>query len=110
MHPRAELAFEAFLEKYPNAIFPKDSVKTRPLRRGIFTRLTAQNPEFSRKTIARFLEAYTQKDRYLRAIITCPDRVDLDGSAYEPILPYHREHAFKILSERQQFRLRQEAA
>jgi sRNA-binding protein len=100
----------ALVEKYPAAFFPKDSPNTKPLRIGIFTRITGENRKFSRGMIASFLKNYTSKDRYLRALMTCPDRVELDGSAFEPVLDSHRHHAFEILIQRQQDRIERQAA
>jgi sRNA-binding protein len=100
----------ALVEKHPAAFFPKDSPDTKPLRIGIFTRVTAENPEFSRARIAAFMKDYTSKDRYLRALMTCPDRVEIDGSAFEPVLDDHRRFAFETLSKRQQNRFEREAA
>lgn len=109
MKKRVKHVFKVFLEKYPKAFFPDDSAETKPLRMGVFTLLTAQNREFSRELIASFLKIYTEKDRYLRAIMICPYRVELDGSSYEPVFDGHRQHAFRKLSERQQLRLKEAA-
>lgn len=107
---KVNATFQLFLQKYPKTFFPKDSVETRPLRTGIFTRLTAENPEIKRAVIGEFLKNYTLKDRYLRALISCPDRVELDGSAYQPVLDKHREYALKLLTERQESRVAKKAA
>lgn len=107
---RVDAAIDVFMEKYPQAFLPKDSVETKPLRIGVFTRLTAENPDIPRGIVAEALKRYTLKDRYLRALLTCQDRVELDGSSFQPVLDHHREYALKLLSDRQQKQVAREAA
>lgn len=87
--------------KYPKAFFPKDSPDTLPLRIGVYTLITGQNPEIKRGVIAMALKMYTAKSRYLRALATRPDRVDLEGNAFEPVSEKHRTMALAVLAGRQ---------
>ena len=96
---------DILVAKYPRAFFPSGSLDTKPLRIGIFTLITGQNPEISRTMISLALQHYTMKDRYLRALATCSGRVDLDGNIYEEILPTHRDFAIELLMERQDKKL-----
>lgn len=100
---------DVLVGKYPNAIFPKDSTETKPLRIGVYTLLTGQNPEIGRATIAGFLRSYTKKDRYLRALTICADRVDLSGNPFEPVAKSHGVEAARILLEREQDRMKKAA-
>lgn len=106
---RVNAALDVFIEKYPRAFLPKDSVETKPLRIGVFTRLTAENRDIPRIIVAEALKSYTLKDRYLRALLTCSDRVELDGSPFQPVLDHHRERALQMLTERQQQRVKEAA-
>ncbi len=95
--------------KYPKAFFPKDSPDTKPLRIGIFTLITGQKPEFGRAIIGAALKRYTSKDRYMRALATCQDRVDLDGNPFEPVSEKNRLRAITTLAERQAAKLQKAA-
>jgi sRNA-binding protein len=102
---KVEAALDRFTQKYPGAFFPKDSAETRPLRIGIFTILTGQNPDIGRRVVAEALQRYTMKDRYLRALATSAHRFDLDGRICGEVSEAHRDFAIKMLAERQERKL-----
>ncbi len=106
---RVNHALDVLVEKYPLCFFPKDSTETKPLRIGIFTLITGQNPKMGRGLISGVLRSYTMKDRYLRALATCPDRVSLDGTAFGPVSESHRDYAIQTLMERQQHKMQKAA-
>jgi sRNA-binding protein len=101
---------DILVQKYPKSIFPKDSTDTAPLAIGIHQALINENPDIRPYWIVQFVRSYTQKDRYLRAVVTAPNRVNLDGSTSEEITVRHRERAVSQLAERQARRLAKEAA
>lgn len=98
---RINIVLDRFVEKYPMAFFPTDSMDTQPLRTGIFTLLTGDNPDISRTMVSYALRKYTSKNRYLCALVARPHRVGLDGSPFEPVSDQHRDYALRELAARQ---------
>lgn len=104
------VAFGAMLPiKYPKTFFPKDSIDTKPLAIGIRQSLVLDNPDVEWFVVSSALGRYVRKNRYLKALSTCPDRINLDGSISCPVDPKHRDYAISQLTERQS-RLAKEVA
>lgn len=101
MGKRNQQVIRMLAAKYPKSFFPSGSADTKPLRIGIFTLITGQNPNIPRATVGYALKFYTTKTRYLRALATCEYRVDLDGNNYEPVSERNRARAIAALAERQ---------
>lgn len=100
MGKRNKQVIRMLVAKYPKAFFPSGSVDTKPLRVGIFTLITGQNPNIPRATVGFALRRYTVETRYQRALATCEYRVDLDGNNYEPVSDKDRGRAIAMLAER----------
>lgn len=72
-----------------------------PLAIGIDKQILQQLPATDRKALRVALAMHTKSTRYLKQTQRAETRLNLDGSAAEPLLEEHRERATQILRERQ---------
>lgn len=72
-----------------------------PLAIGIDKQILKQLPETDRKLLRVALAMHTKSTPYLKQTKRAEVRVNLDGSAAEPVRDEHRARAEEILAERQ---------
>lgn len=89
-----------FMAAHPKAFFGKDSPETVPLKIGIGTDLIAAHPDMTPSAIGSFLQVYTNKNRYHRAMVSKPNRLDLAGQPSGPVSDADRARADHQLAER----------
>lgn len=105
-YKRAKVAEELlgiFIAAHPNAIFPKDSDQTVPLKVQIHKDLQKAHPEIARWRIACFIGRYVQKDRYLKALVRHQKRFGLDGEPVDDVTDEHRARAQQLIERRKAF-------
>lgn len=106
----AKKILESLCIDYPNAFFPPDSSHTKPLKVGIFWNLYRERKDIGGRVLGIILDEYTSKDRYLRALVSQPHRVDLQGNPSGDVTDDHRQFAIDTLIKRQQKNLANKAA
>lgn len=71
-----------------------------PLAIGIDKQVFAQLPEVSKKSLRLAMRSHTQATRYLKEMEKGTVRLNLDGSAADPVTDENRQHATELLRER----------
>lgn len=96
-----EIVLAFLVQRHPLTFFPKDSSETQPLMRGIYHLIRGRHPEISARNANIFLNRYTKKNRYLRALVEKPSRVNMDGVPVEDVSETHRKMAIEKLARRE---------
>jgi ProP effector len=87
-------------EQFPQCFSVKGDAK--PLKIGIFDDLAKRledDPMVSKTRLRTALRHYTNSWRYLHSVKQGEQRIDLDGSAVEPVTEEHQQHAQESLKE-----------
>lgn len=91
------IAVEQKLRENYTWIFSR--TKPAPLARGIHIQIALAYPEFDGAAITLFCRYWTRRMPYLKAIkASGATRVNLDGTAAEPVRDGDRDHAKKLIN------------
>lgn len=100
----ATVVMAALVAAHPKTFMPWGQ-DCFPLKVGIREDVVAAHPEFSKWKIHAALSRYTDTKRYLKALVTHPHRVDLDGNAAGEITQDQFNDAVARIAQRPEMKL-----
>jgi ProP effector len=87
------------MKNWLEATYPKafDFQNPIPLKKGIRKELMAKDSPFSGVQLHKVLKAYARSNLYLKAVVKCQWRHDLDGEQTEEILEEEKKYSKQLL-------------